>query len=376
MTFRKVISWCLFPLTMWYAVGVWFRNLLFNVGIFRQETLPVTTIGVGNLRSGGAGKTPHVEYLLRLLSNECSVAMLSRGYRRKTRGYVEDDGEHSVARLGDEPAMVACKFPQVLVAACEKRVEGIRRLLQREGPPQVVVLDDSFQHRQIKPTINILLTEYGSPYYNDCVLPFGDLRESRRARFRANIVVITKSPETINPIERHSIVSRLGLEPYQKVFFSSIRYKDPLPLMGGAPVSLKSMDGVLVLAGIANPDRLMQYVREQCSASLLKYADHHRYTQSDIKHIRKHFELHVSGDRRIILTTEKDAVRLREFADKEVLAGLPIYYLPIEVHILPNKEYDFDETVLKIVHDNNLFQDKMRTTPLMNKKNYESRDLF
>lgn len=374
--FRKIISWCLFPLTMWYAIGVWFRNLMFNIGLKHQETPPVTTIGVGNIRVGGAGKTPHVEYLLRLLADQCNTAMLSRGYHRKSRGYVVDEGEHSVAQLGDEPAMIAQKFPHVTVAVCEKRLEGVHRLLERENPPQVVVLDDSFQHRYIKPTINILLTEYGNPYFNDRILPFGNLRESRRARYRANIIVVTKSPEQLNSIERHNIITQLKLEPYQKVFFSSILYKEPLPLMGGNPLPLKTLDGVLVLSGISNPEPMMQYVAGQCPASLLKYSDHHRYTVSDLKHIRKTFELQVKGDRRIILTTEKDAVRLRQLADKEAMAGLPIYYLPIEVRIQPNKEYDFDETVQKIVHDNNLFQDKIKTTPLMKKTKYESRDLF
>lgn len=336
----------------------------------------MTTIGVGNIRVGGCGKTPHVEYLLRLFSDQCRTAVLSRGYRRKSRGYVVDDGSHSTSLLGDEPAMMAQKFPQVTVAVCEKRLAGVKKLLESDNPPQLVVLDDSFQHRYIKPTINILLTEYGKPYFRDRILPFGDLRESRSAHYRANIIVVTKSPETINPIERHNIVTSLKLQPYQKVFFSSIHYSDPLPLMGGNPLPLNTLDGALVLAGIANPDPMVQHVSGHCQVSLLKYPDHHRYSVSDLKHIRKTFELQVKGDRRIIVTTEKDAVRLRQLADKEAMAGLPIYYLPITVYIHPNKEYDFDETVQKIVLDNNLFQDKMKTTPLMKKEKYESRDLF
>lgn len=361
---------------MWYAIGVWFRNLMFNLGLKHQETPPVTTIGVGNIRVGGCGKTPHVEYLLRLLSSQCRTAVLSRGYRRKTHGFLVDDGSHSASQLGDEPAMIASKFPQVTVTVCEKRLQGVKNLLESDNPPQLVVLDDSFQHRYIKPTINILLTEYGNPYFRDRILPFGNLREPRKARYRANIIVVTKSPENINPIERHNIVSSLKLQPYQKVFFSSIHYSDPLPLMGGNPLSLSTLDGALVLAGISNPEPLLQHVSGHCQASLLKYPDHHRYSVSDLKHIRKTFELQVKGDRRVIVTTEKDAVRLRELADKEAIAGLPIYYLPIEVRIHPNKEYDFDETVQKIVLDNNLFQDKMKTTPLMKKEKYESRDLF
>lgn len=361
---------------MWYAIGVWVRNIMFNIGLKHQEAAPVTTIGVGNICVGGAGKTPHVEYLLRLFAGQCSTAMLSRGYHRKSRGFVADDGGHSVEQLGDEPAMIARNFPNVAVAVCEKRLDGLRNLLKRENPPQLVVLDDSYQHRYVKPTINILLTEYGKPYFKDRILPFGNLREPRRAHFRANIIVVTKAPENLNPIERHNIVAQLGLEPYQKVFFSSIHYKEPLPLMGGNPLPLEAIDGALVLAGISNPEPMLQYVGNLTKASLLKYPDHHRYTVSDLRHIRKTFELQVKGDRRIILTTEKDAVRLRGLADREAMAGLPIYYLPIEVRFHPNKEYDFDETVQKIVHDNNLFQDKMKTTPLMRKNRYESRDLF
>ena len=169
---------------MWYAVGVWFRNLMYSLGIKRQVAPPVTTIGVGNLCAGGAGKTPHVEYLLRLLSPQYETALLSRGYRRKTRGFVLDDGCHSPSRLGDEPAMIAYKYPKITVAVCEKRVEGVRRLLDGETPPQVILLDDVFQHRAIKPTVNILLTEYRKPYFSDHIMPYGDLREFRESMER------------------------------------------------------------------------------------------------------------------------------------------------------------------------------------------------
>ena len=219
---------------MWYAVGVWFRNLMFSLGLKRQVAPPVTTIGVGNLCAGGAGKTPHVEYLLRLLSPHYETALLSRGYRRHTKGFLLDDGCHSPSRLGDEPAMLAGKFPKLTVAVCEDRVEGVRRLLQSELPPQVVVLDDVYQHRSIKPTVNILLTEYHKPYFSDHIMPYGDLREFRSARRRARMVIVTKAPEQLDPISRHSFVSRLRLRPHQKVFFSHIHYSHPLPLMGGA----------------------------------------------------------------------------------------------------------------------------------------------
>lgn len=367
MSFRKTVSWIFFPITMWYSIGVGLRNLLFNMGVKKQVAPPVTTIGVGNICAGGAGKTPHVEYLLRLLSGSHNTALLSRGYRRSTSGYQLDDGSHNAAKLGDEPAMIARKFPGVRVAVCEKRLQGVQKLLNGDNPPQLIVLDDSYQHRYIKPTINILLTEYDRPFYKDHIMPYGNLRESRKARFRANIIVVTKSPEKLNPVDRHNIVNLLDLEPYQKVFFSYVHYCDPLPLMGGTPVPLNTLDGALVVTGIANPEPMLRHVKEQCTMSSLKFADHHNYSVSDLKHIRKMFD-QLNGERKAIITTEKDAARLRLLIDKDAMAGLPIYYLPIEVRIHPNKEYDFDETIQKIVHENSLFQEKMKKTPLINKQ--------
>ena len=359
MSFRKTISWLLFPLTMWYAVGVWFRNLLFNLGIKRQVAPKVTTIGVGNICAGGAGKTPHVEYLLRLLADQYPTALLSRGYHRKTRGFVLDDGNHNASRLGDEPAMVAVKFPNVQVAVCEKRVAGVEKLVQQSQSPKVIVLDDVYQHRYIKPTISILLTEYAKPYYTDIIMPYGNLREGRRARYRANIVIVTKSPQSLNPIDKHNVISRLKLKPFQKVFFSYIHYCDPLPLMGKAPLPLQTVESVLLVTGIADPEPMRQYVSEFCEVNMLHFADHHRYTVADIRRVRRSF-VQMGSDRKLILTTEKDAARLRELADKEVMSGLPIYYLPIEVRLHPSGDMSFDQTVQTIVHDNILFQERMR----------------
>ena len=359
MSFRKTVSCLLFPLTMWYAVGVWFRNLLFDLGIKRQVSPSITTIGVGNICAGGAGKTPHVEYLLRLLSDQYPTALLSRGYHRKSHGFVLDDGSHSASRLGDEPAMVATKFPNVQVAVCEKRVTGVEKLLQQPKPPKVIVLDDVYQHRYIKPTINILLTEYGKPYSNDHILPFGNLREGRRARYRANIVVVTKSPQSLNPVDKHNIVNRLKLKPFQKVFFSYIHYCDPLPLTGSAPLPLQTVESVLLVTGIADPEPMRQYVSRFCEVSTIHFADHHRFTAADIRRIRRAY-VQINSARKLILTTEKDAARLRELVDHEVMSGLPIYYLPIEVRIHQNNDMSFDQTVKTIVHDNSLFQERMR----------------
>lgn len=359
MSFRKTISWFLLPLTMWYAVGVWFRNLLFDLGVKKQHAMPVTTIGVGNICAGGAGKTPHVEYLLRLLADRYPSALLSRGYRRSTRGFLMDDGSHSATQLGDEPAMVARKFPQVAVAVCEKRVVGVQRLLESDRKPKLVVLDDVYQHRHIKPTITILLTEYGKPFYQDRIMPYGDLRESRKARNRADIVIVTKSPERINPIDKHNMLHDLQLKSYQKVFFSSVRYGDPLPLGGGASRALVRFDGVLAVTGIAHPEPMLQHIAQSCAVQSLRFDDHHAFSKSDLKKIRHAFE-QMKGECKAIITTEKDAVRLP--MDSELLAGLPIYVLPIEVVIHQNQEYNFDQIICNAVCENVLFLDRMQNT--------------
>ena len=215
---KRIWTWLLLPLTGWYAVGVFVRNLMFEVGIKRQEAPRVMTIGVGNMNVGGSGKTPMVEYLLSLLSSRHRTAMLSRGYGRKTKGFVLDDGSGSPQRLGDEVAMVSRKFPDVVTAVCERRVEGIHQLMAMTDAPELVVLDDVYQHRYVKPTVNILLTEYQHPFTRDHILPFGNLREFRNAKQRANIVVVTKCPETLPPVEKQNLVRELDLKPYQHLF--------------------------------------------------------------------------------------------------------------------------------------------------------------
>ena len=359
MSFRKTVSWIFFPLTMWYSIGVRFRNFLFNTGIKKQVAPQVTTIGVGNICAGGAGKTPHAEYLLKMVADQYRTVLLSRGYKRKSRGFQIDDGHHDANVLGDEPAMVAQKHPAVTVAVCEKRLEGIDRLLQMKEPPQVIILDDSYQHRYVKPTVNILLTEYDNPFFKDRIMPFGNLREHRSARRRANIIIVTKSPEKLNPIEKHTIIEDLKLQPYQKVFFSYIHYCEPMPLMGGHPLPLNTLDSVLLLTGIAHPESMCQYVQSQCQIEPMRYADHHRYTASDLKHIRKSFD-QLKGDRKVILTTEKDAVRLRELVGDSAMEGLPIYVLPIEVRIHQTDEYNFDKTIINSIKENVMFLNRMQ----------------
>ena len=372
MSFRKNISYLLFPLTMWYAVGVRFRNLFYALGIKKQEAPHITTIGVGNLSTGGSGKTPHVEYLLRLLADRYPTAMLSRGYKRKSKGYLLDDGSHDPALLGDEPAMIARKFPQVQVAVCEKRVEGVRRLMtapenldnpenseSQESPetpstPQLIILDDVFQHRAIKPSINILLTEYSHPYFNDHILPYGDLREFKKARFRANIVIVTKCPAKLNPIEKHNILRELKLQNYQRIFFSYLKYGD-LQTLGGSNVSvdLRRADNILCITGIAHPEPLLAELRQYTKVQHLPFADHHDFTSGDIARIKETFAT-LPGSNNLIITTEKDAIRLRGKID-----SLPVYILPVTVAFHKENDKDFDTLIESSVRENIMFLSKL-----------------
>ena len=380
MSFRTTISYILWPLSMWYAVGVAVRNLLFALGIKQQQAPHITTIGVGNLATGGTGKTPHVEYLLELFGDRYRTAMLSRGYRRRSKGFVLDDGRHDAALLGDEPAMMARKYPQVQVAVCEKRVEGVRRLMALSEPPlpsdesvssevsdvsdaaaqpavepiQLVILDDVFQHRQIKPNINILLTEYQHPYFRDRILPYGNLREFRSARRYAGIVIVTKCPARLNPVDKHNIIHDLQLQNYQKVFFSYFQYGALRTLDGQASdVDLRRMEQVLVVTGIAHPEPMLDEVRRHCKAQHLAFPDHHDYTRRDVARIADAFEA-LPGQRKAIVTTEKDAVRLRGLADR-----LPVYVLPVRVAFHKDGDLDFDQLVEASVRENISFLNKL-----------------
>ena len=360
MSLRKSISYFFFPLSIWYAVGVAFRNFLFAVGLKRQSAPHITTIGVGNLCTGGTGKTPHVEYLLQLFADKYPTAMLSRGYKRKTRGFLLDDGSHDAALLGDEPAMIARRFPQVQVAVCEKRVEGVHRLMassdqsDTKNTPQLIILDDVFQHRSIKPNINILLTEYSKPYYKDRILPFGDLREFRSARERAGIVVVTKCPQNLNPIDKHNIIHDLRLQNYQKVFFSYLKYGMLRTLDGDeVDINLRRMDSVLAVTGIANPKPMLDELGRNCRVQHLGFPDHHAYTKGDISRIRETFDA-MGGEHKIIVTTAKDAMRLQGLTD-----DLPVYVLPVTVAFFKEPDLDFDQVIESSVRENISFLKKL-----------------
>lgn len=357
MSLRKTLSYLFLPISIWYAVGIGLRNLFYALGLKRQHAPHVTTIGVGNLCTGGSGKTPHVQYLLALLGDTYRTAMLSRGYKRHSKGFVLDNGDHDTDRLGDEAAMIASRFPNVQTAVCEDRLEGIEKLLQQpdDRRPELVVLDDVFQHRRIKPSINILLTEYRHPYFKDHILPFGNLREFKSARCRASAVIVTKSPAVLNPIEKHNIVHDLKLQNYQKIFFSYLKY-GPLTTLDGdaSELDLRKLDNVLLVTGIAHPAPLLEEVRRCCNAHILAFPDHHEYSRRDIARIKDTFE-DLPGTRKVVITTEKDAAKMQPLAE-----SLPCYVMPIEVAFHKDNDVDFDRYIASSVHENISFLGKLK----------------
>lgn len=367
MKIRKILSYCLFPLTMWYGIVVFFRNLLFDLGILKQQSFNIATIGIGNLACGGTGKTPHVEYLLRLLSDQHPTAMLSRGYRRSSSGLVLDDGMHDSDMLGDEAAMVANKFPNVKVAVCNNRAEGINRLQETDPDLQLVVLDDSFQHRFIRPALNILLTDYSQPFFNDHILPFGNLREYRQGLSRANIIIVSKSPEKLDPITRHNIITSIGARTYQKVFFSYVKYGDLVPLFGGDALPVSDFENVLCVTGIANPQPLYDYLGKTAHVVPMTYKDHHYYKLHDIQNILKQLD-QLPSEKQAIITTDKDAARFRSSPFADLLRDIPIYSISIEVAFHNDGDYSFDNEVRSIVNENIIFHQRLRQCVYVPKK--------
>ena len=344
---RKIVAWTLAPLSIMYGVVVVIRNWLFNMGILKECAHNVVTISVGNISCGGTGKTPHVAYLLQLLADKYPTALVSRGYMRQSKGYVCNDGSNSAALLGDEPSMIARKFPEVTVAVCKNRNEAVSRLLQQEEPPQLVVLDDAYQHRFIKPSINILLTDYRHPYYSDLLLPFGTLREPRAARRRAQVIIVTKCPEKMSALVRRDLLLSLKTYPYQKVFFSSVQYSDLVALGTGRTLPAEQLSQVLLLTGIAYPKPIERYLKRYCKVVSKAFPDHHDFTDRDIAEIRSLYEAQ-HNDKCVIVTTEKDAARMGNVSP---FGDLPIYVLPIKVVIQSNDDESFDEYIDKRVQE-------------------------
>lgn len=355
----KIHKW-LYPVSFLYGTGVALRNKLFDWGYLRSKSFNVPVICIGNIAVGGTGKTPHTEYLIKLLHHQYRVAVLSRGYRRRSKGYLLSTPESDARSIGDEPFQIKSKFPEIRMAVDEDRCHGIEQLCKLQDPPvEVILLDDAFQHRYVKAGLNILLTDYHRLFCDDALLPAGLLREPERGKNRAQIVIVTKCPPDIKPIDFNIIAKRLNLFPYQLLFFSSFRYGNLQPVFpdvaGKAERKLSSLHAhgrVLLVTGIASPATIVQELEKQTShIDLLAFDDHHNFSQRDVQLIRERFGK-LTGEQRLIVTTEKDATRLVHHPAMDEELKKHLYVLPIEVEILQNQQDIFNQQIIGYVREN------------------------
>jgi tetraacyldisaccharide 4'-kinase len=329
----------LFPFAILYGLITSIRNFLYDQGILKSYSFDIPIIAVGNLSVGGTGKTPQIEYLIRLLSHQYKVATLSRGYKRQSEGFILADDTINAAILGDEPFQFFQKFPTIQVAVDANRKNGIEQLLSQSNTPEVILLDDAFQHRKVKAGFYILLTSYGDLYSDDFMLPTGNLRENRSGAKRAAVVVVTKCPSDLSPDEQNNIRAKLKIASNQELFFTSIAYDD-FVYSANKKLSVAELKGInsILLAGIAKPKPFFDYLKSDVTEQdCLIFPDHHHFTDKDLLDIKN------KAQNRIIITTEKDYVRLQDTVLSEQL-----YYLPIRSRFVTGKA-NFDRTLLQYV---------------------------
>jgi len=355
------LRFLLLPFSLLYGIFMWIRNFLFDHKILKAMRFNVPVIAIGNLSVGGTGKTPHVEYLAGLLCNDFHVATLSRGYGRRTKGFLLVSDPTNTTMIGDEPMQYYSKFKNILVAVGEKRTDAIEQLLLLASKPEVILLDDAFQHRSVDAGINILLIEYDKVMDMDYPLPAGNLREWKSGMQRAGIIIISKSPSILVPIERKRIVDHLEPAAHQKVFFTYYKYGEFTKLSGkqggmfmSSSYYLEKRFTILLVTGIANPAGLIEYLRRNTDKiEMMAFPDHHEYTKKDMKKIQETFD-NIVNPSKIIVTTEKDAMRLKNPALDEFTKQLPFFYLPIEVvfHNAATDHKEFDKTIFEYVRKN------------------------
>ncbi len=347
MVDQWILKILLLPLAILYGLGVAIRNGLYTIGLLRGVSFGLPVISVGNLSVGGTGKTPHTEYLIRLLHEHLKLAILSRGYSRKSSGYLEVSPYHDATLAGDEPLQYKRKYPDVQVVVAESRSLAIPLVIRSYPDTQVVIMDDGFQHREVVPGLNLLLTEFNRLYTSDWLLPVGRLREWRHAAGRADMIIVTKCPLGMNAGEMKVIRDKVKHNDAQRVFFSRYIYGNPYRMYGsGERLELNANLDVLLVVAIAGTEYLLEYVDSQCGdVRMLEYHDHHPFSNFDIGNIELYYKNMSETRQRIILTTEKDAVRLDSHRDLLQRLSLPIYILPVAVQFIEEDAGAFDAAV-------------------------------
>lgn len=339
---RKII---LLPFSIVYATIIYIRNKLYDSNILKSTKFTFPIICIGNLSVGGTGKTPHTNYLINLLKKEYNIAVLSRGFNRKTKGYVPLNLNSKAINVGDEPLFYKWKHPNIKVSVCEDRVFGISQMTPTDGTECVYLLDDAFQHRAIKAGLNIILTEYSKRYTKDYLLPSGNLREFKSGAKRTDIIIVTKCPTTLSTNQKNEIIKELEPEKYQHVFFSKIIYKNIYPIFNNEYINNETDTDVILISGIANPKNLVLELETRFKNVYDRsFSDHYNFKNEDIDSIIRTYK-NLSSKNKIILTTEKDATRLFEFRELFLNENINIFCIPIEVYFDLEEKNGFDKLI-------------------------------
>jgi tetraacyldisaccharide 4'-kinase len=358
VTLRKIL---LFPFAVIYGIITSFRNLLYDWKFLKSKPVDVHTICVGNLAVGGTGKTPHVEHIIRLLQTDYRIATLSRGYKRSSSGFMLANENSNANDIGDEPLQYKTKNPQLMVAVDANRVNGIKKLAELPEPPQVVLLDDAFQHRALKCELNIVVSEFNNLYINDCMMPAGYLRESKKGINRADIIVVSKTPEKTTAVEIRNLIKDLKPLAHQHLFFTWLKYGELYGFQNPAETIDTLNDlfryRIVAFTGIGNPEPMITYLKEYSSSVRhVQYPDHHPFTLQNIVDIRAELDA-IEGGNKIVVTTEKDAMRLKGTDLEDITNSLPLYVLPVEVDF-KDKTQEFNDIILNYVRTNKFYHKK------------------
>lgn len=343
----------LLPLSILYAIITLVRNKLFDWGVLPSASFDIPVIGIGNLSSGGTGKTPHTEFLIKLLQSRYKIAVLSRGYKRKTKGFLLVSSAHNATEAGDEPLQICRKFPEIIVAVHERRTKGIKKILAHRPNVNLVLLDDAFQHRYVKPGLNILLTDYYRPFFNNYILPCGDLREAKSGANRAHAIIVTKTPQVFSPIERKYFLNKISnYASTSNVFFSKIEYGEWVPMQPHCTTNDPYFKKIILFTGIANTTSIEEYLNRKCDELIIKkYPDHYQFSITDLQNLRSLFRTEY-GKSKAIVITEKDAMRLQNERFLNELKTLPVFYVPIRVVFQDGDHVKFEKFVWSYLTEN------------------------
>lgn len=345
----------LYPASIIYGIVTGVRNFLFDKKILKTTRFKIPVICVGNITVGGTGKTPHTEYVAELLSRSFRVAVLSRGYKRKSSGFMVVTSSSDASMTGDEPLQIAAKLPEILVAVNEDRVDGVNKITEQQPETDVIIMDDGFQHRWLTPGFQILLSDYKKPFFSDHLMPYGSLRESAGNSKRADVIIITKAPAKIPPEKRETYIKTIIKLPHQHLFFTSLTYKNPLPVFKGRTDNLnlpQPYASMVLVTGIADPSSLVDHLRKSfAEIKHLAFPDHHKFCYKDILAMEKAFD-GLKSSPKYLLTTEKDAVRLREFRNIAEKLKEAFYYIPIAICFPDGTKDEFDNLIIDYVRKN------------------------